>query len=211
MSDYIDAPYTLKSEAEQIARKAKLCEPHVKTLAEYVERIRDQKLGEVPDFDPLDGGGNAEVLFLLEKPGPMADSSGFISRNNPDPTAKAIFEFQTQIGLPRKKTCLWNYMPYWNGTRKTTKAEREIGEGLLQGLIPLLRNLKVVVLVGSKAQRAEKFFESLNKNRPPNMQIGIEISSHPSPIVKATNLEKWYQIPQEWKNVFKYIGKSEHG
>jgi hypothetical protein len=50
----------------------------------------------VPDFDPLDGGVNAQVLFLLEKPGPMAAEdgkragSGFISRDNDDGTAEAI-------------------------------------------------------------------------------------------------------------------------
>jgi hypothetical protein len=55
---------------------------------------------EVPEFDPLDGGVEAQVLFLFEKPGPMTaelggskrSGSGFISRNNDDPTAEATFK-----------------------------------------------------------------------------------------------------------------------
>ena len=57
-------------------------------------------------FDPRDGGIRAQALFLFEKPGPKANASGFISRDNDDPTAENIFRFMNQAGIPRKKTCL---------------------------------------------------------------------------------------------------------
>jgi hypothetical protein len=47
-----------------------------------------RRLGEVPDFDPVDGGIGARALFLLDAPGPMTSEagkrigSGFISRFN---------------------------------------------------------------------------------------------------------------------------------
>jgi hypothetical protein len=44
-------------------------------------------------------------LFLFEKLGPMtaeAGGSGFISRNNDDPTAEATFRFMEQAKIPRK-------------------------------------------------------------------------------------------------------------
>ena len=44
----------------------------------------------IPHFDPLDGGSNAQVLFLMEAPGPKASASGFVSRNNPDETVLAL-------------------------------------------------------------------------------------------------------------------------
>ena len=49
---------------------------HVEPLADLVAAIRQAKGPEydVPDFDPLDGGIAAEVLFLLEAVGPKAVS-----------------------------------------------------------------------------------------------------------------------------------------
>jgi hypothetical protein len=53
----------------------------------------------------LDGGINAKVLFLFAKPGPktsqLGGGSGFISRNNDDPTAQAVFDLMNEAGLPR--------------------------------------------------------------------------------------------------------------
>lgn len=72
---------------------------HIAPLTEYVAKLRLRGLGEVPDFDPLDGGIEARILFLLEKPGPMTAEggkrigSGFISRNNDDSTAAATIGF----------------------------------------------------------------------------------------------------------------------
>ena len=84
-------------------------------------------MGEVPYFDPLDGGIDARVLCLFEKPGPMTDSrpragkrigSEFISRNNDDRSAEATFRFMVQAGIPRELTVTWNVVPSWNGTRR---------------------------------------------------------------------------------------------
>ncbi|WP_212036396.1 hypothetical protein [Bradyrhizobium sp. JYMT SZCCT0428] len=44
-------------------------------LASYAERLRRPGV-EVPDFDPADGGIEARVLFLFEKPGPMTAAVG---------------------------------------------------------------------------------------------------------------------------------------
>lgn len=86
----MDAPRTLASEGERAARTALLELPHARDLARFVERTRHAKGAAygIPDFDPLDGGTAAHVLFLLEAPGPKAVISGFVSRNNPDETAR---------------------------------------------------------------------------------------------------------------------------
>ncbi|MGH7717468.1 MAG: hypothetical protein ACREON_01305 [Gemmatimonadaceae bacterium] len=60
----------------------------------------------VPDFDPWDGGTDAEVLYLLEAPGGKAVESGFISRNNPDETARNFFELNRAAGIPRQRTVI---------------------------------------------------------------------------------------------------------
>ena len=80
--------------------------PHVAPLTEYVRELREEDFGDVPYFDPMDGGTKAAFLFLLEKPGPMASSSGFISRNNNDPTAMITYNFMKEAGIDRATTCL---------------------------------------------------------------------------------------------------------
>ena len=116
-------------------RRELLNHRHIAPLTAYVEELRKMDLGEVLDFDPLDGGVHALLLFLFEKPGPMtAESgnkkrvgSGFISRNNDDPTAEATFRFMQQAAIPRKLTVIWNVVPWWNSTRAVTEQELRCG------------------------------------------------------------------------------------
>ena len=53
--------------------------------------------------------------------------SGFISRNNDDPSAAATIEFMEKAGIPRTLTVIWNVIPWWNGTRKVTGPELREG------------------------------------------------------------------------------------
>lgn len=63
----------------------------IEPLTKYLAKIKaEHPEKELPCFDPYDGGIHAKALFLLEAPGPKAVSSTFISRNNPDPTARNI-------------------------------------------------------------------------------------------------------------------------
>ena len=113
-------------------------------LADFAAKLRRTYPDrEFPDFDPLDGGMNADILFLFEKPGPMTSArrkgSGFISRNNDDPTAEKIFSFMKEADLPRNRTIIWNVIPGWNGTRRIRAAEHKAGvDSLVKDLIPLL-------------------------------------------------------------------------
>lgn len=69
----MDKPRTLRESSEIGARRALLKEPHVRPLTEYVSGLRTKYIGwEFPDFDPMDGGIDANLLFLFEKPGPMS-------------------------------------------------------------------------------------------------------------------------------------------
>lgn len=52
-------------------RKAILNQPHIAAA-----RLRERGLEEVLEFDPLDGGVEAQVLFLYEKPGSMTTETG---------------------------------------------------------------------------------------------------------------------------------------
>lgn len=170
--------------------------PHVAPLAAYAARLRARPGTDVPDFDPLDGGIDARILFLLEKPGPTAASSpqgrkgpGFISRDNDNATAEAIHRFMHEAGLPRVDTVIWNLIPWWNGTIRITAAERLAGVHELQNLLTLLPRLHTAVLVGRTAAQARPLLNTLR----------LLESVHPSPQVRAGYRTLWDAIPGVWK------------
>jgi uracil-DNA glycosylase len=152
----------------------------------------------VPSFCPSDGGVNAEIMFLLEKPGPMTDpengGSGYVSFDNNDPTACASREFIRQIGLERKKIIVWNAIPIWNGTRHISSTERKNAWAHLKELLDVLPNLRSIVLVGNQAQKMQKNLDSTHYK--------IFNSAHPSPIVRSRFPEKWAKIPEQWREAF---------
>ena len=209
---YVDRPKSLADENEIKRRTAMLAKKHAAPLKQYVRRLRRRKIGEIPDFDPMDGGINARVMFLFEKPGPMTSKngkrkgSGFISRNNNDETAKNTFEFMSRSGFGgnnRKSVCIWNVIPAWDGKIKFSKADIEAGAAELAPLIRLLSKLRVIVLVGKTAQSAKPQIQNLVHDRP----IEIICSAHPSPKVKAIYPRFWNDIAPQWKKAFELARK----
>jgi hypothetical protein len=132
-------------------------------------------------------------LFLFEKPGPKTDprngGSGFISRDNDDPTAAATFSFMSCAGLRREQTVIWNTIPWWNATRAMTRTERTDGEAEVKRLRALLPKIHAVVLVGRTAARAQHLFSGLH----------LIISDHPGPLVRARHFDRWKDIPNVWR------------
>jgi len=170
-----DSPYALRDLDEIKRRLAMLTLPHIAPLIAYAQQIT-AKLGDsyqIPYFDPCDGGTHAKVLFLLEAPGRKAVGSSFISRNNPDPSARNMCTLLNTAELPRTATLLWNIVPWYVGSesriRAVKKSDVVTAIPFLKELIDLLPNLKAIVLVGRKAQSAKsqiiqltsaRFFES---------------------------------------------------
>jgi len=178
----IDRPKSLADPLARIERASGLQAPHIKPLSDFVARLRHEA-GEgasIPDFDPWDAGVDAEVLFLLEAPGAKAVLSGFISRNNPDETAKNFFELTAEAGITRSRSVVWNIVPWYIGTgsriRPASAVDITSGSSSLARLLDLLPLLRVIVLLGRKAEYAEKLILPL---RP---QIRVVKSPHPSPL-----------------------------
>ena len=113
-----DKAQSLGSLEARAARQAELGDPHIAPLTAFVDRLRAEMGSDyqIPYFDPWDGGTAAEVLFLLEAPGAKAVASGFISRNNPDETAKNFFQLNRESGISRKRTITWNIVPWYLGS-----------------------------------------------------------------------------------------------
>ncbi len=195
---------TAKSLRDTIAIQSRLVgilDPHISPLTNFVETIRKDTglIREFPYFDPLDGGINARCLFLFEAPGPRAVDSGFISRNNPDESAKNFFELNQLAGLPRELTISWNIVPWyiWTGTkiRPANKNDIEGGKKYLLDLLSLLPNLICISLCGRKAQKAQALI------RASYPDISLINMPHPSPLFVNNSPENKSIILQSLKAV----------
>lgn len=116
----MDEPKSLRSADARAQRLAAVDDHHIAPLTEFVRSLRARMGTEyaIPYFDPFDGGTRADCLFLLEAPGPKAIASQFISRDNPDETAKNVFLLSREAGIGRHRTVLWNVVPWYIGTGK---------------------------------------------------------------------------------------------
>jgi len=138
-------------------RLQKLEQPHVAPLNAFIRGLRERGLN-VPNIDPHDGGIEALALFLLESPGPKAVGSAFISRNNPDPSARNMSRALEDVGLSRRETVLWNVVPHCISTaeqnRNASVSDIAASAPDTQAFIDLLPCLKAVVFCGRRAQVA---------------------------------------------------------
>jgi|SRR3989339_739367 len=182
MNNGIDKPKSLCNPMAIQSRLAGISKPHILPLTNFVETIRKETglNREIPYFDPLDGGINAKCLFLFEAPGPRAVFSGFISRNNSDESAKNFFELNQQADLPRELTISWNVVPWYIGTgtkiRPANKNDIDEGKKYLRDLLSLLPKLRIIVLGGRKAQKAETLITAYFPD------ITLIKMPHPSPL-----------------------------
>ena len=198
-SEMDSEPRSLRDPKVRALRRKMLDLPHMIELKKFAEALRSDDSVEVPDFDPLDGGVEAQLLFLFEKPGPLTSGrrdgkrsgSGFISRDNDDPTAEAVFNFMREAGIQREITVLWNLIPRWNGTRAITPMELREGSARATELIRLLSCLRAVVLVGKRA--------AMSRVRLDTLDIAVFTSLHPSPLVKARWPDRWSKISSDWR------------
>jgi uracil-DNA glycosylase len=175
--------YALKHQEEKDLRINLLNEPHITQLTKLVEDIRKKtgKGKDVPWIEPLDGGVQAKILFLLEAPGKMAVKSGFISRNNPDGTAKNFLRINNKVNIPRETTVTFNIVPWYLGNNNQTKIRPAGFDDILKGaqyldkFIQMINQLEIVVLMGKPAEMAA----ILLSVKYPNLKI-IRLP-HPSP------------------------------
>lgn len=177
-----NTPKLLADPTAREVRRSMLGEPHIAPLTAFVESLRIERGDEfwIPYFDSFDGGTSAEILYLLEAPGAKTKLSGFISRDNPDETAKNLFEINLTAGIHRKRTVIWNVVPWYIGTktriRAAAKSDIEAGNSSLGRLLELLPHIRAVVLLGQKSARAESLISRLHP------EVRVFLSPHPSPL-----------------------------
>lgn len=205
VSTIIDSPKLLGDVAALATRLSQIHDPHLAPLTYFVQHLRE-RMGPgstIPYFDPWDGGVDAQVMLLLEAPGPKARNSGFVSMNNPDETAKNIFTISREAGMDRKRIIVWNTVPWYIGTgskiRPASKDDIAAGVESLADLIALLPKLRAVVLVGGKAQKAERHLRSIAPD------IAVFTSPHPSPLFINRKPENREVLLKSWQAVNTFL------
>jgi len=154
-------------------KTARIRDAHVAPLNNYVDRLTAERRGFVPYFDPDDGGTDAEILLVLQRPGSKATE--FISTDNPDQTARNLREVERAAGIDHKKVCHWNMVPWYAPAKaKMPDAERAIGRKRLAELLQTeLSGITTLVAIGKVAQ------EGLAMMRLP---VRLLTGPHPSPL-----------------------------
>ena len=204
-----DAPKILRDAASCDTRRLQLTEPHIAPLARFVQQLRQQKPEAIiPDFDPWDGGTHAEVLYLLEAPGAKAGRTMFVSRNNPDETAKNMFTLNLEADIARQKTICWNAIPWYigSGSKIRPANTKDLNEGMpaLFELLALLPKLRAVVFLGRKAENAKR---ELIKQRP---DLALFCAPHPSPMYCNRSPENRQNILNVFMDVSCFLNKQVH-
>ena len=185
-----DTPKSLQFSEVRAARVAMLRNVHMLPLTALVEEIRraERLPQEIPFFDPLDGGVEAKVLFVLEAPGPRALASGFVSRNNPDDTAKNMFQLLQEAGFERRETLLCNIVPWYIGTgkkiRPANRSDMLRGLAYLKALIGLLPRLQCIILLGRNTAAMRPKIAELSP-------VPIFETPHPSPLFVNNKPGNW--------------------
>lgn len=161
---HMDAPRGLQDPDELAERHRMLAEsPALAPLRDWADamitrRGRRQADLVLPLVDPADAAINAKTLILLDAPGTLgpdsldAPGSGFASVDNDDPIAESLWNLRNDIDFG--DVMVWNIVPWYLSAGRKKPNAPEVAQGAmeLRALLPLLRNLRVVVLCGPHAQ-----------------------------------------------------------
>ncbi|HAD6864968.1 TPA_asm: uracil-DNA glycosylase [Salmonella enterica subsp. enterica serovar Typhimurium str. SL1344] len=119
------------------------------------------------------------MLILLQSLGRSELSPRFVSQDNPSPSQQNLNSFLKQAKIKRQNIIIWNTIPWLTPTNTKIIPTREnINKGLsiIKSLMPLLKNVRVVLLTDSVASKTRIFFE---KEYPHIVLLNMP---HPNPL-----------------------------
>jgi uracil-DNA glycosylase len=181
---FLEFPRGFRDQARVSERLGMLGAPGISPLQEWATELHLQRRQPVPHFDPAGGGTSARVLIVTESPGPAAPSgdrsgSGFASIDNDDPAAAQLWQLHSEVG-PNQSDCVhWNIVPWYlpAGAAKPDAADLRDGSTAMLQLLPLLRQVEVVILSGLLAQKGWHRYV-----RPSRRDLPVIDTWHPSPL-----------------------------
>lgn len=175
----------IRTTANAMQRAVGLAAPHMIAIEHYRAAL-EQRRGSTPHADPADGGTAAELLLLLETPGPRGATPRFVSCDNPTGTARNLRRFLSLAGIDRRRIVLWNVVPWLihaPGAVNRPPRRAEVLEGLLElpDFLRILPGLQVIVSAGRVAGCAAPV---LAEHRP---DLPVLAMPHPSPTFVCTS------------------------
>ncbi len=127
----------------------------------------------MPYVAPLYGGVQARMLAILRDPGPktLDDSgSGMLCIENDDPSAERYHHLLTAARIPFHELLAWNAYPWYINSKPNT-AQLERALPVLNRLITMCPQLRVVMVHGGDVQRAWRMY----RQRYPATARGLHI------------------------------------
>lgn len=172
-----------------VARKMALLQSaNMKPLTEFARKIATERKVDVPLFDPAGGGVKAKVLLLTESPGPVpAGGAGLMSLDNDDQTAVNGFTAIKEAGLSRQACLSWNIVPWYLKGHTPTPAELRAAVPYLVELLGMLKDLKVVVVLGTPAGTGWNLS---------GRGYGLKVFNAPHPSPQSINRDRATRWPQ---------------
>jgi hypothetical protein len=149
---------------------------HVANINALVDRLRDESGRFVPYVHQDHGGTSASILLLLRDPGRATARTAVLSTDNPDPTSRRQRELMAETGIRQEDVCPWNAFPYmWDEAEDGKLGPEAVARGasVLVRLLPLMTDLKAVLLQGAEARWAWAMVEAL---RPDVVPPGVEVA-----------------------------------
>jgi hypothetical protein len=162
-----ERPLENPAEIRRRLAPAQLFAPHVAPLNRVVERLRElpEDGSTVPWFDPAGAGVDARVLVLGRDPSRVAHATtGFISPDNPDPTADNMSWLRDEAGLRPTELIHWNVVPWFIGDRDE-KGEARRSRPWLEKVLAFLPRLEAVACFGELAADSWNAAEPRNRCR----------------------------------------------
>lgn len=157
-------------------------DPRVATVNAFCDELMIEIPGSrVPYVAPHSNARNARVVSLLSNPGPRAsglNGSGFISRENDDPSAERMGRVWEMAGLSDEDAFLWNAYPwhvhetYPNGLPDELV---DIGLSALRRLLELHPEVTAIVAHGGDARRSARRFLDSPDHRAFARARGLEV------------------------------------
>ena len=155
----VELPERPRSFANEKARQERapyIKQPHIRAINELIEEI-GSTVGSpnLPYNDPLFGGVDAELLFVMKAPeadaDPQKSGTRFLSFDNDDDGAANIFNACAQNGIARSRCIAWNICPFPIAGSRPTASDIRRAAPCTRRMISLLPDLKAVVLLGGPA------------------------------------------------------------
>ena len=185
---------------------------HIAPFNELVEELTAK--GWLPYIPPMYGGINARLLSLLRDPGPKTREgvgSGFLSMENDDASAEAIYEYCSRAGIQAADMVPWNAYP-WYINRKPNRLELDEAMEPLRRVIELLPRLLVVMVHGDTAKQMWRRFAKRYENETSKLNLRVietyhtsrQAFWHPDPAIRQARKD---QLHGAFKKAAEYLAQ----